>query len=470
MKKLNYTVLTIVALLGATMAAFAQSSDGAQGQAGSGQTVLTLEECKEMALQNNVQVRNSRLDVLAAKAQRGEAKAEYFPTVSLSGYGIYAFNPLLEIGINDLVSDSAVAAQLAAMASSYGIGTSYEFLDEAYGASLMATAPLYAGGRIVNGNRLAALGVESSQLQNSLQERKSGEEVENDYWQVISLNEKMRTVETLQELLDTLEKDINSAVAAGLATDSDRRELRLKQNDLKATKTKLRGSIRLAKMNLCNGIGLEYNPYSTMGPDTLPRIDDIVLADELELEAPEAYWRDENEILALREETQLLGLSVEAKELEKKMTRGEVLPQLAAGVSYGYGKLLYDGSFNGAVFATLKVPITDWGKYSRKIKRYDYQVQKAQNEQEYMEDQLLLQIRQYWLDVTVAWEQTQVAEESVEVSQKDLDETRAHYAAGLKTLSDVLEDETALRQSYDDLSDARIAYREALTRYINLTE
>ncbi len=468
MKKFKYMILQAVALLAATLTSYAQS--GIQGQGSSAQTVLTLQECRELALQNNVQVRNSRLDVLSAKAQRSEARAEYFPTVSLSGYGLYAFDPLLEIGISDLAENAAAATQLAAMATSYGIGTSYEFLDNAYGASLMATAPLYAGGRIVNGNRLAALGLQSSQLQNSLQERKSVEEVENDYWKVVSLNEKMRTVETLQELLDTLEKDVSSAVAAGLATDSDRRELRLKQNDLKATKSKLRGSIRLAKMNLCNGIGLKYNPYSTMKTDSLPYIDDIVMADELELEAPETYWRSEDEILAQREETQLLELSVEAKQLEKKMTRGEVLPQLAAGVSYGYGKIINDGSFNGAVFATLKVPLSDWGKYSRKIKRYDYQVQKALNEQEYMDGQLLLQIRQYWLDVTVAWEQVQVAEESVDVSQKDLDETRAHYSAGLVTLSDVLEDETALRQSFDDLTDARIAYREALTSYINLTE
>ncbi len=461
MKKLNCIFISTVAIFCATMPSFAQGGE---------QTVLSLQECKEMALQNNVQVRNSRLDVLAANAQRSEARFEYFPTVSLNGYGMYAFNPLFEFGIEDMASSSASAAQLSAMATSYGINTSYEFLENAYGASLMATVPLYAGGRIVNANRLSALGVQSSQLQNSLQERKSAEEVENDYWTVVSLNEKMQTVETLQELLDTLEKDINAAVAAGLATDSDRRELRLKQNDLKATKTKLRGSIRLAKMNLCNGIGLEYNPYSTMGPDSLPRIDNIVLVDELELVSPENYWRDELEILSQREETQLLELSTEAKKLEKKMTRGEVLPQLAAGASYGYSKLISDGSFNGAVFATLKVPITDWGKYSRKIKRYDYQVQKAQNEQEYMDEQLLLQIRQYWLDVTVAWEQTLVAEESVEVSQKDLDEPRAHYSAGLVPLSDVLEDETALRQSRDDLADARIAYREALTRYINLTE
>lgn len=455
MKRLNYMVSVS---LGLFIFGFASAQE---------QVVLTLGQCKELALQNNVSVRNSRLDVLSAKAQRGEARAEYFPTVALNGMAYYAFDPLLQLNVADMMGESLITAL-----SSMGVSapTPFDMLEDGYSATLSATAPLYAGGRIVNANRLASLGVESARLQNSLTERKSVEEVENDYWQIISLNEKMKTVETLQQLLDTLEKDVNSAVAAGLVTETDRRDLMLKQNELKATKTKLRGGIRVAKMNLCNGIGVEYNPYATAGPDSLPYIDDIILSDELVLEAPENYWRDENEIMSQREEARLLGLSVEASQLEKKITRGGVLPQLGAGVSYGYGKLLSDGSFNGALYATLKVPITDWVKYSRKLKRQDYEIQKAQNQQEYMDEQLLLQIRQYWLDVTVAWEQTLVAEEGVDVSQRFLSDTRVNYSAGLLPLSEVLEDEATLRQSYDNLADARIAYREALTKYLNLTE
>lgn len=123
-----------------------------------------------------------------------------------------------------------------------------------------------------------------------------------------------------QKMLDNLEKDVNAAVSAGIATETDRLQLRLKQNELKATRTKLKGGIRLAKMNLCNSIGVAYSPYSTMASDTLPYIDSIVLADDLgSLEEPASCWRDEKVILAGREESRLLDISVKAKQMEKKM-------------------------------------------------------------------------------------------------------------------------------------------------------
>ena len=219
-----------------------------------------------------------------------------------------------------------------------------------------------------------------------------------------------------------------------------------------------------------NAIGMEYTPYSTVGTDSLPFIDSIVLADDLmRLEEPSVYWKDENEILASREESRLLDISVQAKRMEKRMVLGEVLPQVGVGVSYGYNDMMFnDARFNGAVFATLKIPLSDWGKYSRRLQRYDSQLRKTENDREYLDAQLLLQIRQQWLDLTVSWEQAKVAEESVHAARATVDNMTAHYRAGLVALADLLEAQTSLRKSADALTDARIAYCTALSRYRGL--
>ncbi|MCD8312860.1 MAG: TolC family protein [Bacteroidales bacterium] len=436
---------------------------------GSAQTTLTLEQCREMALDNNVDIVNSRLDILAAKARKKEALATYFPTVSFTAFGYYAFNPLLEIGVNDILGDNTVADLINALAPVAGIDPTYTGFKNGWNASIMATVPIYAGGRIVSGNRLAALGITAAELQSSLTERKSAEEVEQDYWQVVSLTEKAKTVDALQELLDTLQKDLNSAVEAGIAVPTDMLEIRLKQNELKATRTQLRGGITLAKMNLFNAIGFEYTPYIMNATDSLPYVGDIILTDSMELREPEAYWRDENEILYGREEAKLLDLQVESKIYEKRMTRGEVLPQLGVGAAYGYGNLVLHSNWNGAVFGTLQIPISDWGKYSHKIKRQNYELQKAQNQRDYLNDQLLLQVRQLWLNVTVAWDQAQIAEEGVEMARTTVSQLTSSYRAGLIPLSDLLKAQTDLQQNADALVDARIAYRNALTTYLNLT-
>lgn len=452
-------------------AVVANPDGSAAEDSGEGCIVLTIEECRDLALRNNVNVLNARLDVLAAKARKGEALAEYFPKVSINAFGYYAFDPMLEIGVKDILGDSDMADNVNSwvnqVARMYGIAPVYSTMKQGYSATVSVMQPLFAGGRIVNGNRLAAIGVEAAGLQSSLQQRKSVEEVEKDYWQVVSLEEKMKTVQSVGKMLDNLEKDVDVAVDAGLATETDRLQLRLKQNELRATRSRLRGGIRLAKMNLCNAIGVEYTPYSTIGTDSLPFIDSIAFADDLSsLEEPSVYWKDENEIVASREESRLLDISVKARQMEKRMVLGEVLPQVGVGVSYGYNDMMFgDARFNGAVYATLRIPVTDWGKYSRRMQRYDYQLQKAQNERQYLDNQLLLQVRQQWLDLTVSWEQAKVAEESVAAAQAVVRRLEDHYRAGLVPLSDLLEAQTSLQQSADALVDARIAYRNALSVY-----
>ncbi len=457
MSKLEKILLCLPVLVGLGSVAWGQNVE------------LSLQDCKTMALQNSMEVVNSRLDVLAAREQKGEAFSEYFPTVSFVAFGYHALNPLLELGMQDIIGAGVITDVVNGVAPLLGIDPVWKGFNYGWNGSLMATVPVYAGGRIVNGNKLAALGITAAELRASLQERKSVEEVEANYWQVVSLTEKARTVEVMQELLDTLQKDLRSAVAAGIAVETDMLDVNLRRNELAAKRSQLQGSITLAKMNLFNAIGFPYTPYIMNATDSLPYVNNVVLTDAMVLHEPSEYWKDENELLTMREESQLLNLNTEAKKYEKRMTRGEVLPQLGVGGAYGYGNLILHNNWNGALFATLNIPISDWGKYSKKIKRYDYELQKARNEMDSVNDKLLLQIRQLWLNVTVSWDQTKIAEEGVAMAQTSVAQLTESYKAGLIPLSDLLKAQTALQQNSDDLTDARITYLTALTSYLTLS-
>ena len=98
--------------------------------------------------------------------------------------------------------------------------------------------------------------------------------------------------------------------------------VKAKQGDITAVNVfgqeKEPSTFRLAKMNLCNSVGVEYNPYMTIRNDSIPFIDDIRLTDSLsELLSPERYYCPEDEVAANLDETRLLDLSVESKKLEK---------------------------------------------------------------------------------------------------------------------------------------------------------
>ena len=436
----------------------------------SAQTV-SLEDCLRMAGVNAPYLQNARLDKEAAVLQKKEALCEYFPKFSLSMMGFEAVNPLLRIGINDVLGKSDAANNIKeyinTVAPLYGIKPVFETMQFGYGATLSVSQPLFAGGRIVNGNRLAALGVEAAELQESLQEQKTALEVEKKYWQVVSLQEKALTLGKAMEMLDTLSKDVNSLRQNGILTDSEVLQLKLKQGELRKDMLKLKAGTRLAKMDLFNTIGLEYRVLCSSSEEA-PFIDDLTL-DALpeNLESPAVYYVPDEQKAAATEEAKLLDLQVKAKKLEKKMTLGEALPTIGLGASAGYGRYIGDGSANAMVFAVVKVPITDWGKASMKMRRQETQVRKAGNEKEFLDKQLVLRSRQLWTELEVAWEQIKLSEENVFYAGEELRRCESSFEAGLSTLSQLLEAQMVLRQAEDGLTDDRIAYKTALAEYLS---
>ena len=436
---------------------------------------LTLEECREMALQNNSSAVGAALDLEAARYQKQEAFAEYFPRVSAMGFGFWAFDPLLEIGVKDIFGNNDFSNNLQGLIDSYapmyGLPTSYTTLSRGYLAGISVMQPIFAGGRIVNGNRLAALGVEAAGLQQEVQRRSTSDEIEGYWWQVVSLQEKRELLAGSKEFVDTLFREVTAAYGAGLVTEDELLQVKLARNELLSNEVQLDNGLKLAKMNLLNSIGQGYTVISANASEERPYIDSIVLADEEGLPGPpEAYYVDEESIAASMEETRLLELQVEAAELQKKMALGEALPQLAVGATYGYYDFTGKGDFNGLAFATVQIPISDWGKTSAKMKRLQTQVDKAASQRDYLQSQIILGVRQSWVELNSAWSQYQLALDSEAAAEASFGRVERNYEAGMVTAAELLQSQTSLRQASDKRADALNSYRQALRKWLELAE
>ncbi|MGN0202752.1 MAG: TolC family protein [Candidatus Cryptobacteroides sp.] len=436
---------------------------------------LSLEQCKAMSGENDADLKNAALDVSSARFLKKEALTEYFPNVSMSGIGFYAFKPILNIGLQDVLGTSDGAQNIIdgieAAAPLYGISTTASFLDYGYNASVSLTQPVFAGGRIVNGNRLADLNYQASLLKQSSASKAKGVEVEEKYWKVVSLEEKMLSLTKALELVDTLGKDVRNACRAGLALDTDTLKVNIERNSLRSSMRQLQSGIRLAKMDLFNAIGQEYSffPPSADGSSSTPWIDEIELSDTpSELLPPEYYYVDEVSAASASEESRLLSMNVESSKLQKKMALGEALPEVGVGAGYGYGRLVGDsGRWNGAVYAVVKIPLTDHWKSSSKVNRMQNEVRKAENQKEYLDEQLVLQLRKLYEELTCAYEKIGIASDKVALCEISESRTLNLYRSGQATLSDVLAAQTEMRQAEDGLTDARIEYAVALSAYLS---
>ena len=414
---------------------------------------LSLMDCVSLSESNNPYIKNTYLDIQSAKYQKNEVFAEYFPRVSVRAIGISSYDYFLDI---------VVGQELGDVVRSMEMGGDNRF---GFNATISLMQPLYAGGRINTGNKLAKVGMKASELKHKVNLREKREEVEKLYWQIVALEEKRHTIKHLEELLDVLYKDVTTAIEAGVVTESDLMLVKMKQNELKSGKVQLEGGIRLLKMNLFNQIGQGYCLVKGIADASKPHLDNIRLSDRLSTLLPPAdYYIPEEEFAAGVTETELLNVMVEAKRLEKKLALGEYLPSAGIGLSYGYSSFTNNNS-NAIGLATISIPISSWGKGSQKLKRLDNEIQKAVNEREFLTSQLVLQARQLWLNLNVTWEQMKIAEENLALAEKNTYNQMSRFNAGLVPLSDVLMNQTQLFEATENLIDKQIEYSKALTAY-----
>lgn len=416
--------------------------------AGRGQS-LSLDSCLKAALAHNATLENARLDVLAAEQVKRQAFTKYFPTVSATALGYHALNPLFEYGIGD-IENAQIRQDLYNLWAEYGgalgIPPSISLAERGTAVAATAMQPLYAGGRIVNGNRLAQLGVEAAQLQQDLSLEKVLLSVEENYWLVVSLYEKRSTVLQALDFLDTLERDVLTAEEAGLTTRNDRLKVALKRDEMRSNLLKVENGIQLATMALCQMSGIDYSPtlQLTDTVNTEPSDIDVRIA----------------EAVARRKESRLLALNVQAEQLKKKMIVGEALPQLAIGVGASYGNLIVDRySANGLAFATLQVPLTDWWATAHKAKEQEIRIQQAENSRRDLTGKMALETEQAIHNVQEAQAQVALTESTLRDAKENLESVQVNYEAGLVPVSELLEARTLYSQAQDQLTEARIDLR-----------
>ncbi|MBR5082309.1 MAG: TolC family protein [Bacteroidales bacterium] len=443
--------IVLVCLLMLMFSVFAQQPDSRR---------LSVQNCIDMALENNIELKNSLLEIDKARATKNEARAEYYPTVSAQAVAFDALNPMITFGIEDI--DNAQLRQIlytlyAEYGANMGLDKEYSFVQNGVMFNAMATEPIYAGGRIRNGNKLAKLGVEAAETQAKVKEDEVCLQTETLYWQIVALQEKLATLDQLDRLLDTLDKDLSGAIEAGLAMPTDQFKLKVKQNESQLNRKKVTDGITLLKMALGQYIGTDWQT--------------LTLADTLGLEIePSAYFQVAEEAVAQRNESHLLDLSLKAEDLKKKMTLGEALPSLMVGGSASYHTIFENTKPNAMVFAVLQVPITDWHKTSIKLKKHDLDAEMAENTRRDLAEKMEMQTTQAWFNLEQSWLRITMAQTALSDAEANLKVTEDYYEAGLVALSDLLEAQTLLKQSRDELTDSRVEYRINLVTYRQLTK
>ncbi|MBO4720044.1 MAG: TolC family protein, partial [Prevotella sp.] len=277
------------------------------------------------------------------------------------------------------------------------------------------------------------------------------------YWQLISLQEKMKTIEAVEALLADIYKDVDVAVRAGVAMRNDLLQVQLRQNDLESQKVKLQNGIGIVRLLLAQYCGLNNEQF-------------IVESTEItDGSSQQVIKQNCDQALLGTAEYQLLNKQIEATKLQRKMEIGKNLPTIGVGAGYNYHNLLDNDHTFGMVFASVSVPISDWWGGSHAVKRKKIAQQQA--EEQLVDNSQLLKIRMQnaWNNVEEARQQLQIAQRSIEQAEENLRLNRDYYKAGTSKMSDLLEAQLLYQQSLDRRTDAFADYQNKLLEYRQAT-
>ncbi len=411
--------------------------------------VYTLEECIGEVVNNNLTLRNADNQIVMSEQQRKEAYTQYFPTVSATGGGFVANKGLIEMNM---------------------VGMGMSMAKDGVVAGVTAMQPLFAGGQIVNGNKLAKIGVEVSRLQRNLSQNEVVLRTEQYYWQMVLLKEKLHTLDQLDRQLDRVQQDAQNAVEAGVRNRNDLLQVQLRRNEVSTSRIQVANALSVSGDLLAQMMGLPpgtvdvANRFSTESDITHSGVDEYPLP-----ESPQQYYQPEEACLALTSEYQLLGKQIDAERLQYRIAVGKNLPSVAVGGGYMYNNVM-DMSQNRFIgMLTVSVPISSWWGGSHNMKRQKVQIANAENDKRNQSEMLVIRMRKAWNDLNDAYRQVFIAQESIAQSEENLRLNTDYYEAGTVSISDLLDAQTLFQQSRDKYVESLTDYEVKKREYLQTT-
>ena len=420
------------------------------------QQMLTPQQVKTLALQHNIRMKTADNAVQQARQQKQEALTNFFPQVNAVGMGFRTSTEAMkaDVHLSDLLPSSLAAAIPPAIAGMLPSTIPFSMINKGVMAGVMAVQPVFAGGQIVNGNKLAQVGVAVSELQKQVSANAVTLQAEQYFWQIVALKEKQKTLEAVEEMLKKLEKDAGAAVKAGVGMRNDLLKVQLKENEIESNKLKLANGLKLARMVLAQYIGAksDIDVHTTIDPSVLP--------------ASPLLKVDDAQAVATTPEYLLLQKQVEATKLQRRMEVGKQLPKVAIGVGYNYYDMQRGMKNNfGAAFATVSVPISQWWGGLHAIKRKRLAEESAQQQLTDNAQLLKIRIQKNWNDLDDAYKQLLLAKKGIDQSEENLRLNRNFYQAGTITMNDLLDAQQQFQQSHDRYTEAYAALQTKMIEY-----
>ena len=464
------------------------------------QRLLTLDSCRQMALRNNKQIRISKVKQEVAENVRRSARTKYLPHISAVGAYEHTSKEIsilnesqktalgnigtsLVGGVQEGLSNVTSQLPMQNIAGLLGtMGISMEGIQTLMNQSLTQTAgqlnekgqnivdafrtdtrniwagsvmvlqPVFLGGAIIAMNKMADITEELAANSAEAKRQATLYNIDQAYWQVVSLTHKKKLAEGYLDLIKKLDSDVTKMIEEGVATRSDGLSVSVKVNEAEMAVTKVNDGLVLSKMLLCQLCGLPVDEQITLADEYQENIAVVTVTPQLDVE----------KAVAFRPELKMLQNTVDLSRQATNLLKAGNLPQVALIGGYAFSN---PNVFNGFekkfagfwnVGVLVRVPIWNWGDVMYKVRASKGATSIASLELEEAREKIELQVNQNTFRVNEANKKLAMAQASIARAEENLRTANLGFKEGVITPTTVMEAQTAWLQAQSQKIDAEI--------------
>jgi outer membrane protein TolC len=453
------------------------------------QKVLKLEDCRQKALEHNKTLQMSKESVNAARELKKAAFTQFLPNFSANA--TYAWN---EKNLSLLAEDAMLPVGTKMADGSFGFTAdqisnkwtlvngqpvpldanntpfnpktnpekiqwkgyallpkeAMEFdIHNVFAGTIGFVQPVFMGGKILELYRVAKYGENLAAAQHENKTTELLLEVDEAYWRVVSLENKVKLAREYRNLIAKLDSNVRVMIEEGVATKAEALKVRVKLNEAEMTVTKAEDGLNLSKMALNQLCGFPLDEQYALSDATLNSEENIKLipVDEAISNRPEVKALTQMENIAKSNERIMLSRFMP----NIGLTGNYIVSN--PNVYNGY-KNEFGGMFNVGIVAN--VPLFHFGDKFHTLNAAKSQRKIAGMQLDEVKEKMQLQIKQNSYKVAESMKKKSATEKNIEQAEENLRYATEGFDAGVITSTDLLGAQTAWLSAKSENIDACI--------------
>ena len=453
------------------------------------QRLLTLDSCRAMALRNNKQMGVAKMKQEVNANLRKSARTQYLPKVNAVGGYMWMSREIsilnddqkealsnmgtnttakLQDALSPLISQLPAATQakmagdmgqFAGALNQVGSGIVDGFRTDTrnmFAGAVTVTQPVFMGGALVAANKIADINEQMAANSLEMKRQNTLYNIDQVYWQVVSLRHKQTLAESYVELVKKLKGDVQKMIDQGVATKGDGLSVSVRVNEAEMALTQVTDGLALSKMLLCQLIGLDEDEAITLADEE---------SEELRVKSEEFAAAISDVAYANRPELKVLQNTVDLSKQTTNVLKAGNLPTVL--LTGGY-MISNPNTFNGFekkfggvwnVGVVVRVPVWNWGDVKYKVRASKGATALANLELDDAREMISLQVRQNNFKVKEAQKKLTMAQSNVANADENLRMANLAFKEGTASFTTVMEAQTAWNAAQSQLIDAEIGVK-----------